>query len=64
MLNLLTLQPGDVLELKDGSRGAVVENMGDGIWLQVRDLASGDENPVHCEEIVALAEKAGGGAAP
>lgn len=54
MLNLLTMQVGDVVVLKDGSRAEVAENIGDGIWLQLRDLASGEENLVHCEEMLSM----------
>jgi hypothetical protein len=57
MLNLMTVQVGEVLLLKDGTRGEVIENMGDGIWMQLRDPVSGDENLVHCEEIVGLADE-------
>lgn len=64
MLNLLTMQVGDVVRLKDGSRREVLENMGDGIWLQLRDLASGEEDLVHCEEMVALDAQAPGAARP
>ncbi|KDC06936.1 (S)-2-haloacid dehalogenase domain protein, partial [Bordetella bronchiseptica E012] len=38
MLNLMQLQPGQLLALRDGRKGEVVENMGDGIWVQVRYL--------------------------
>ncbi len=56
MLNLLTVQAGQTVLLKDGTRADVLENMGDGIWLQVRKLATGDEELAHCEEIAGLAE--------
>ena len=56
MLNLMTVVPGQRLSLKTGAVAEVVENMGDGIWLQLRDVASGEEELVHCEEIVGLAE--------
>jgi hypothetical protein len=60
MLNLLSVEPGQKLRLKDGGVAEVVENMGDGIWLQMRREAGGDEELVHCEEIAGLAEAAQG----
>jgi hypothetical protein len=36
MINVLTLKPGDRLELEDGTIAEVIENMEDGMWLQVR----------------------------
>lgn len=53
MLNLFTVEPGQVLQLKDGSTAEVVENIGDGIWLKAR-LQSGEEELVFCEDIVGL----------
>jgi hypothetical protein len=38
MINVLTLKPGDRLELEDGTIAEVLENMEDGMWLQVRYL--------------------------
>lgn len=65
MLNLMHLQPGQKLRLRNGSVAEIVENLGDGIWLQLRfvsvaggDFAVGDEELVHCEEIDDLAEEA------
>ncbi|AWP73594.1 hypothetical protein [Bordetella bronchiseptica] len=62
MLNLMQLQPGQLLALRDGRKGEVVENMGDGIWVQVRwldqegrPLEDGEEELVHCEEVAGLA---------
>ena len=57
MLNLLAIVPGQVLRLKDGSSAEVTENIGDGIWLQLRNSESGDEELVHCEEMVELVEQ-------
>ncbi len=61
MINLMHLEPGTLLKLKNGSVGEIVDNLGDGIWLQLRfvsvdggDFAVGDEELVHCEEIVGL----------
>ncbi len=53
MLNLLAVEPGQVLQLKDGTTAEVVENIGDGIWLKAR-LESGEEELVFCEDIVGL----------
>ncbi|MBD2222874.1 hypothetical protein H6G33_38850 [Calothrix sp. FACHB-1219] len=53
MLNLLAVEPGQVLQLKDGSTAEVVENIGDGIWLKAR-LESGEEELVFCEDIAGL----------
>ena len=36
MINVLTLKAGDRLELEDGTLAEVVENMEDGMWVQVR----------------------------
>ena len=55
MLNLLDIQPGQVIRLKNGSTAEVVENVGDGIWLNVR-LHGGDEELVFCEDIAGLEE--------
>lgn len=60
MLNLMQVQPGLTLLLKDGSTAEVTENLGDGIWLKAR-LASGDEELVFCEDIAGLREPAGAG---
>jgi hypothetical protein len=63
MLNLMHLKEGDRLKLRSGAVGEVVENVGDGIWVQLRLIsappevgAAGDEELVHCEEIVGLAD--------
>lgn len=53
MLNLLVIEPGQIIRLKDGSTAEVVENIGDGIWLKAR-LESGDEELVFCEDIAGL----------
>jgi hypothetical protein len=38
MINVLTLKAGDRLELEDRTIAEVVENMEDGMWVQVRYL--------------------------
>lgn len=60
MLNLIEVQPGQVIQLKDSTTAEVVENIGDGIWLKVRN-ASGDEDLVFCEDIAGLLENCDGG---
>ncbi|WP_144639296.1 hypothetical protein [Bordetella genomosp. 13] len=60
MLNLMQLQAGQWLALKDGRTAEIVENIGDGIWVQVR-FDGGDEagELVHCEEVSGLARGTG-----
>jgi hypothetical protein len=53
MLNLLAIEPGQVVRLKDGSTAEVVENPGDGIWLKAR-LADGEEDLVFCEDLAGV----------
>ena len=38
MINVLTIQPGERLQLREGIVAEVLENMEDGMWLQVRYL--------------------------
>jgi hypothetical protein len=38
MLNILTIKAGERLQLKEGIVAEVIENMEDGMWLQVRYL--------------------------
>ncbi|MBN8756578.1 MULTISPECIES: hypothetical protein [unclassified Variovorax] len=54
MLNLMNVQAGQSIRLKDGTVAEVVENIGDGIWLQLRLPGSGEEELVHCEEMEEL----------
>lgn len=64
MINLMTIAEGTRLKLRNGAVGELVENLGDGIWVQLRmveaskagDVAIGDEELVHCEEVVGLAD--------
>lgn len=58
MLNLMNIQVGQSVRLKNGTVAEVTENIGDGIWLQLRDPASGEEELVHCEEMVELVDGA------
>lgn len=57
MLNLLTIQAGQCVRLQDGTVAEVTENIGDGIWLQLRHGGSDDDELVHCEEIVERVEE-------
>jgi hypothetical protein len=62
MLNLMNVVVGQKISLRNGSVGVVTENMGDGIWLQMRmwSVPEGafahEDELVHCEEIAGLAE--------
>lgn len=55
MLNLLAIEPGHFIRLKNGTTVEVVENIGDGIWLKAK-MADGEEDLVFCEDIEGLAE--------
>ncbi|RYZ12182.1 MAG: hypothetical protein EOO24_04080 [Comamonadaceae bacterium] len=62
MLNLMHLAVGQKLLLRNGAVAEIVDNLGDGIWLQMRMLSlpdgaapAEDEELVHCEEIAGLA---------
>ncbi len=54
MLNLLEVVPGQTIRLKNGATAEVVENIGDGIWLNAR-FPNGDEELVFCEDIAGIA---------
>ena len=53
MLNLMDVQPGQVIRLKDGAAAEVVETVGDGMWLKAR-FKNGEEELVFCEDIQGL----------
>ncbi|MEC5408601.1 hypothetical protein VOM14_23910 [Paraburkholderia sp. MPAMCS5] len=62
MINFMDLKAGQRLKLKEGVLAEVIENLGDGIWVQVRYLEApdspsivGTEELCHCEEAVGLA---------
>lgn len=55
MLNLMDVQPGQVIRMKSGATAEVVENVGDGMWLKAR-FENGDEELVFCEDIAGLAQ--------
>ncbi|RYX94118.1 MAG: hypothetical protein EOO28_15870 [Comamonadaceae bacterium] len=59
----MDLQPGQRLLLKNQAVAEVLENLGDGIWVQVRFIESpedpsivGTEELCHCEEVVRVVE--------
>jgi hypothetical protein len=59
MIDVLTIKPGERLQLREGIVAEVLENMEDGMWLQVRYLAvpkSPDEIGItelcHAQDIV------------
>jgi len=61
MINFMELKAGQQLVLKNEVIAEVIENIGDGIWVQVRYLESpqdpslvGAEELCHCEEAVRL----------
>lgn len=60
VVNLLNLEPGDVVEMSDGATVEVVSNLGDGMWIFGRYITSpsdpsqeGTEEMVFAQEIVA-----------
>ena len=50
MIDLMTLKPGDRLQLVQGIVAEVTENMGDGMWVEVRLI----EAPERSAEIGAV----------
>jgi hypothetical protein len=57
MLNLFNVQAGQSVRLKNGAIAQVIDNIGDGIWLLLRNPDNGEEELVHCEEMVELVEQ-------
>ena len=55
MLNLMDVQPGQVIRMKSGAIAEVVDNVGDGMWLNVK-FESEDEELVFCEDIAELVQ--------
>lgn len=55
MLNLMEVQIGQWIRLKNGSTAEVTDNVGDGMWLKAK-FESGDEELVFCEDIAGLLE--------
>ena len=65
MIDMLTLKPGDRLMLREKVVAEVVENMEDGMWVQVRYLevpSNADEvgsvELCHAQDIVGMAPTA------
>lgn len=65
MLNLFDVQVGQMVQLKNGAVCEVLENIGDGIWLQLKTLshpddftAVGEEDLVHCEDMLGFVDPA------
>lgn len=52
-LNLLDIQAGQVVVLKNGEQAVVLENIGDGIWLKCK-MPGGEEELVFCEDIAGV----------
>ena len=44
MIDLMTLKPGDRLQLTKGIVAEVTENMGDGMWVEVRLIEAPDRS--------------------
>ena len=61
MIDLMTLKPGDRLQLVKGIVAEVIENMADGMWVEVR-LIEAPERPAeigavelcHAQDIVKI----------
>lgn len=51
MIDLMPIAPGDVLTLLNGADVEVIENIGDGQWVNVRYLTHPDEALVGQEEL-------------
>lgn len=67
MLNLMEVKLGQLIALRSGAVCEVVENIGDGIWVQARVVKNdadpssvGAEELVHCEEVAGLVQSADG----
>jgi len=61
MIDLMTLKPGDRLQLVKGIVAEVTENMGDGMWVEVKLIESPDRPDevgtielCHAQDIVKL----------
>ncbi|KAI3605392.1 hypothetical protein D8I24_2495 (plasmid) [Cupriavidus necator H850] len=65
MINFMELKAGQHIVLKNNIVAEVLDNIGDGIWVQVRYLESpndpslvGSEELCHCEEAVRIVDPA------
>ncbi len=60
MINVLDLRPGDRLELCEGITAEVLQNMEDGMWVEVRYLDAPTETDrglielCHAQDIIAV----------
>jgi hypothetical protein len=61
MIDLMTLKPGDRLQLQKGIIAEVTENMGDGMWVEVKLIEGPDSSAeigavelCHAQDIVKL----------
>ena len=61
MINVMTIKMGERLQLREGIVAEVLENMEDGMWLQVRYLEFpgrpqdvGTEELCHAQDIVGI----------
>ena len=61
MIDLMTLKPGDHVQLTQGIIAEVTENMGDGMWVEVRLIEAPDRPDevgavelCHAQDIVKL----------
>jgi hypothetical protein len=64
-VNLLDVQPGQRILMKNKSVAEVVENLGDGIWVKGRFIESpddpsmvGTEDLCYCEEVLKVLDPA------
>ncbi|MER7010241.1 hypothetical protein ABT324_02275 [Saccharopolyspora sp. NPDC000359] len=57
MINVFQLAAGARVELVDGRRVVVEENMGDGQWVQAREAGAADSELVHAEDIRQLVQE-------
>lgn len=57
MINVFQLAVGSRIELLDGRRVTVEENMGDGQWVQAREEGAADGELIHAEDILQLVQE-------
>lgn len=56
MIDVFSLKPGNHIDLADGRRAVVEENMEDGMWVSVRDPDNGEVELAHAQDILHLSE--------
>lgn len=59
MINLYKVKEGEKVRLNDGRVGVVVENMGDGQWLEVSFEGEDEPELVHSQDIAAITKEEG-----